>query len=197
MSGDPGSGLGKQYKNHSGSVAMTTSWKSRSQESFFVTDPEWGTLRSVTGFLLLFLVLNMHIQYLFSRSVTSGPKKKPESAKNENKSSFIQPTVLFTVWFVCSTSWMNWELRMAQLQDRTLHTAYSSWEVKGQRRYLWKPEDPDDAEADRCVEADWAKTCYCRNSLPASDDRGSQPGSWWIISDRIKRSLLFGWSGLR
>lgn len=55
---------------------------------------------------------------------------------------------------------------------------------------MWWKQQRSPTAADRCVEADWPESRYCHNSLPASDDRSSQPGSWWVISDRIKRSLL-------
>lgn len=55
---------------------------------------------------------------------------------------------------------------------------------------MWWKQQRSRTAADRCVEADWPESRYCRNSLPASDDSGSQPGSWRVISDRIKRSLL-------
>lgn len=51
----------------------------------------------------------MHIEDLFSRLVTSGPDvsaqtktKKRESAKNENKGSFIQLTVAFSLILLLS-----------------------------------------------------------------------------------------------
>lgn len=60
-------------------------------------------------FSVVLFLLNMHIEDLFSRLVTSGPDvsaqtktKKRESAKNENKGSFIQPTVAFSLILLLS-----------------------------------------------------------------------------------------------
>lgn len=40
----------------------------------------------------------------------------------------------------------------------------------------------------RVVDGDRTQTRYCHKPLPVTGS--SKPGSWWIISDRIKRSLV-------